>query len=167
MIAIRPAQAADAADLGRMGAALARQHHDFDAQRFMLPKDLEEGYRWWLSHEMENPKAVVLVAARGDAVVGYVYARVEGKDWNKLLDRHGELVDIWVDEAARGTGVGGLLVGACFQRLADLGVPRVVLMSAAKNEAAHRLFARHGFRQTMVEMTRETGVTRRKRVSRT
>ena len=35
------------------------------------------------------------------------------------------------------------------------GAPRVVLSTAERNEAAQRLFARAGFRRTMLEMTRE------------
>ena len=44
-ITVRPARPADAEALGRMGAALVRQHHGFDAQRFMPPEDVESGYR--------------------------------------------------------------------------------------------------------------------------
>jgi RimJ/RimL family protein N-acetyltransferase len=36
-----------------------------------------------------------------------------------------------------------------------MGAPRVVLMAAWRNESARALFARLGFRPTMVEMTRE------------
>jgi len=39
------------------------------------------------------------------------------------------------------------------------GAPRVVLSTAAGNEAAQRLFAGAGFRRTMVEMTRETSAS--------
>ena len=35
------------------------------------------------------------------------------------------------------------------------GAPMSVLSTAARNEAAQRLFARMGFRPTMIEMTRE------------
>jgi RimJ/RimL family protein N-acetyltransferase len=41
------------------------------------------------------------------------------------------------------------------KRLVALGAPRVVLHTAAKNEAAQRMFAKLGWRPTMVEMTRE------------
>jgi hypothetical protein len=34
-------------------------------------------------------------------------------------------------------------------------VPRVMLWTAEKNDYAQRLFARLGFRRTMIEMTRE------------
>lgn len=139
-----------------MGAALARLHHDFDAHRFMLPEGVEDGYRWWLSRELENPKAIVLVAVdQRDVPVGYAYGRLEGRDWNRLLDRYGEVVDVWVDEPARRAGVGGLLVEELLRRFEAHGAPRAVLMSAWPNKSAQNLFARCGFRPTMVEMTRE------------
>jgi hypothetical protein len=39
--------------------------------------------------------------------------------------------------------------------LAGRGMPRVLLWTAPQNDSARRLFDRLGFRQTMVEMTRE------------
>jgi ribosomal protein S18 acetylase RimI-like enzyme len=154
-ITVRPAKPADVEALGRMGAALVRQHHGWDSARFMLPDDVEAGYRWWLGKELRAKDAVVLVAERDGEVLGYAYGRVEGRDWSALRDRCGGLHDIWVDEAARRTGAGTLLAEEMVRRFAELGVPRVILMSAAKNEAAQRFFARLGWLPTMVEMTRE------------
>lgn len=155
-LSIRTARPEDAPALGRMGAALVRLHHSYDPRRFMTPEeDLESGYRWWLSRELKREGAVVLVAEKDGAVVGYVYATVEGRDWNALLDAHGELHDIWVDESVRGAGVGGLLAEELVRRFEALGVPRIVLMTATRNEAARRLFERLGWRPTMVEMMRE------------
>jgi ribosomal protein S18 acetylase RimI-like enzyme len=139
-----------------MGAALVRLHHAYDAKRFMTPEeDLESGYRWWLTRELKRQGAVVLVAEREGTVVGYVYATVEGRDWNALRDEHAELHDLWVDELVRGMGVGALLAEELLRRLRARGVPRVMLMTASRNEAAQRLFARLGWRASMVEMTRE------------
>jgi ribosomal protein S18 acetylase RimI-like enzyme len=154
-ITVRPAKPADAEALGRMGAVLVRQHHEFDSARFMLPDDVEAGYRWWLSKELKAKEAVVLVAERDGEVLGYAYGRIEGRDWNALRDRCGGLQDIWVEESARGTGMGRLLAEEMVKRFTELGVPRVILMTAAKNEGAQRFFAKLGWRPTMVEMTRE------------
>ena len=155
-LTLRTARPEDAPVLGRMGAALVRLHHSYDPERFMAPEeDLESGYRWWLTRELKRRGAVVLVAEREGEVVGYAYATVEGRDWNSLRDEHGEFHDLWVDESARGTGVGSLLAEEMVRRLRALGVPRVMLMTASRNEAARRLFARLGWRPTMVEMTRE------------
>ncbi|MCP3097536.1 GNAT family N-acetyltransferase [Myxococcus sp. K15C18031901] len=152
---IRAANATDEAALGRMGAALARKHHEFDAQRFMLPDDVESGYRAWLGREARRKDAVVIVAELDGQVVGYAYGRVEPVDWNALLDRAGAFHDLWVEEKARRGGVGALLAEEMMRRLTSLGVPRVVLHTAARNEPAQRMFARLGWRPTMVEMTRE------------
>ena len=48
-----------------------------------------------------------------------------------------------------------MLLRATLETLADRGAPQVVLWTAARNEAAQRLFAAAGFRRTMIEMTRE------------
>lgn len=155
-VVIRAALAADAPVLGRMGAALVRLHHGLDARRFLTPDaDVESGYRWWLTRELAREGAVVLVAERDGAVVGYAYGTAETRDWNALRDAHGEFHDLWVEDGARGAGVGGALAEALVRRLRELGVPRVMLMTAVGNEPARRLFARLGWRPTMLEMTRE------------
>lgn len=51
--------------------------------------------------------------------------------------------------------MGAALVEECVRWLAGRGAPRVLLWTAAPNEAARRLFEQLGFRQTMIEMTRE------------
>lgn len=154
-ITVRPAKPADAEALGRMGGALVRQHHAFDPARFMLPDDVESGYRWWLGKELKAKEAVVLVAEKDGELIGYVYGRVEERDWAALRDRCGGFHDIWVEEPARGLGAGRLLAEALVRRFVELGLPQVVLMSATKNQGAHKFFEKLGWRFTMVEMTRE------------
>jgi ribosomal protein S18 acetylase RimI-like enzyme len=168
MITIRPAATADLPALGRMGALLARLHHEWDPQRFMLPEGparVEEGYRSWLGRELANRQAVVLVAEREVAVVGYSYGRLEERDWNALLDAHGGFHDVWVEEVDRGSGAGRALAEGMVAALVALGAPRVVLKTSTKNGAAQRLFASLGFRPTMLEMTREAGQPQRAEAS--
>ncbi len=157
-IEVRGARPEDLPELGRLGAELARLHHAFDPERFMLPDDLEAGYAWWLGKELANRRAVVLAAVRrgrGGRVVGYAYGRIEPRDWNALRERCGVAVDLIVDPGARGAGVGARLTEELVRRLGELGAPRVVLFAASRNGEARRLFERLGFRPTMVEMTRE------------
>jgi ribosomal protein S18 acetylase RimI-like enzyme len=100
---------------------------------------------------------VVLVAERGGGVLGYTYASVEGYDYMSLRGPAGVLNDIVVDPPERGRGIGRMLLEATIDELKTRGVPRVVLSTAEQNEAAQHLFARAGFRRTMIEMTREVG----------
>lgn len=153
---IRDARRADLPALARLGAKLAREHHAMDPERFFLPEEpIEAGYAWWLGKELANPRAVVLAAVSGRAVLGYAYGRIEARDWNTLRDRCGVGVDLWVEPAARGAGIGARLVEALAHALAGRGAPRVVIDVASRNPGAARLFERMGFRPTMVEMTRE------------
>jgi ribosomal protein S18 acetylase RimI-like enzyme len=155
-VTIRPAAPADLAAIGRLGALLIRTHHDFDPDRFIpAGPESEQMYAAYLGRQLRERSVVVLVAECEGAVVGYTYAGLEGPDYMALRGPAGALYDIVVDPAQRGRGVGGLLLEATLAALRERGAPRVVLSTATRNESAQRLFARAGFRPTMMEMTRE------------
>ncbi|MGZ3423195.1 MAG: GNAT family N-acetyltransferase [Polyangiales bacterium] len=87
-------------------------------------------------------------------MVGYTYGTLESRDWNMLLDDHGAIHDVYVDESARRTGVGKQLVDAIVEALEKKGAPRILLSTMVQNERAQRVFRACGFRPTMLEMTR-------------
>ena len=146
---------ADLQEVGILAGRLVRAHHDYDPKRFMKPVDPERGYARWFASQLDSEDTILLVAADDDGVVGYVYARLEPRSYNELLDACTKLHDIYVDERVRCRGVGEALLRETFRRAKEKGAPRVVLLTASQNESAHRLFHRVGFRTTMLEMTRE------------
>jgi ribosomal protein S18 acetylase RimI-like enzyme len=151
---VRPAVPTDARALGRLGGALVRFHHAIDPSRFLVAPDLDRGYGRWLGRELAAPEAVVLVAAAPEGeLLGYVYGRVEARDWMRLLDAHADLHDILVADGARGRGVGRALLAAFVAAVRARGTPRVVLQTAFANERAQAVFREAGFRPTMIEMT--------------
>ncbi len=152
---LRPARKDELPAVARLAANLVRLHHGLDERRFFLPDRVEEGYAWWFGQELERDEVVLLVAERAGAIVGYTYGRLEERDWNQLLDACGAIHDVWVEEPERRRGVASALVKATIAALVAKGAPRVVLHTAAENSSAQALFARLGFRPTMVEMTRE------------
>lgn len=155
-LTIRPAQRKDLPALGRLGALLIRTHHDFDAARFMPPREgAEEGYAHFLGGELDASRVVLLVAERDRAILGYVYAGIEPRSWKELRDAAGFIHDVVVEPSARGEGIAGRLVEAAADWLEKRGAPRVMLWTAQGNVPAQRLFERLGFRRTMIEMTRE------------
>jgi GNAT superfamily N-acetyltransferase len=155
-LTIRPAVESDLGALGRLGAMLMRAHYAFDPKRFMSPgRDPEKGYAWFLSTQLGQDDAAVLVAERDGVVIGYVYAGLEPLSWKELRDAAGFIHDIAVHESARGAGVASALIEAAFDWLRTRGAPRVLLWTAEQNTVAHRVFGAHGFRRTMIEMTRE------------
>jgi ribosomal protein S18 acetylase RimI-like enzyme len=155
-VIVRRATAADLPAIGALGALLVKEHHDFDPQRFLAARDRTPvDYAAFLSKQLDDAAAAVLVAEENGKVIGYSYAALEGYDYMTLRGPAGILHDIVVEPAHRGRGVGRLMLEATLAYLRSGGAPRVVLSTAERNEPAQRLFASMGFRRTMVEMTRE------------
>jgi ribosomal protein S18 acetylase RimI-like enzyme len=153
---VRRATPADLPSVGRLGALLVAEHHDFDPQRFLAARPgTPEGYASFMSKQLEDADMAVLVADDKGDVIGYAFAAVEGYNYMALRGPAGVLHDVIVDPKHRGRGVGRMLLGAALEFFRSRGVPRVVLSTAERNEAAQRLFAGMGFRRTMIEMTRE------------
>ncbi len=160
-VRIRDMTEADLPAVGTLAGRLVRAHHEYDPLRFMKPVDPERGYRGWFKTQIGLDEVILLVAADDDlGVVGYVYARMEPRSYDELRDACTKLHDIFVDDRARRRGVGEALLRETFERAQRKGAPRVILITASQNEAAHRLFQRVGFRTTMLEMTAEVSPTR-------
>lgn len=58
------------------------------------------------------------------------------------------LEDLYVQESARGAGLGGALVMHALERARERGCRRVELDTSEANEDARRLYARHGFSES-------------------
>lgn len=153
-IVVREIREGDLDRVAALAAKLVRMHHAIDDKRFLCVEPVEKGYRWFFGREMKDPDAVILVAELGGAIAGYAYGCLEERNWNDLLDACGKIHDVWVEDDARAKGLGERLVTETIARLEAKGAPRVVLLTAASNERAQRLFEKLGFRRTMVEMTR-------------
>ena len=153
---VRRATSADLPEIGRLGALLIAEHHDFDSRRFLAVRDRTPAdYASFIGTQLEDPDVAVLVADENGGVIGYAYAAVEGYDYMALRGPAGVLHDVIVDPEHRRRGVGRLLLDASLAYMKSRGAPRVILWTAEQNEPAQRLFASIGFRRTMIEMTRE------------
>jgi ribosomal protein S18 acetylase RimI-like enzyme len=162
-ITVRQAVPADLPAIGQLGALLVKTHHDFDSARFIAPTaNTPQGYANFLGTQLKEERVIILVAEGEGAVVGYVYAGLEGMDYMALRGPAGAIYDVVVDPTHRRQGVGKKLLEAAIKALKEKGAPQVVLSTAAKNEEAQRLFAKAGFRPTMIEMTRGLGGGNRK-----
>jgi ribosomal protein S18 acetylase RimI-like enzyme len=155
-VVVRRATNADLPSLGRLGALLVQQHHDFDPRRFLAPsRRTPDHYADFLGSQLDNPDVLVLVADQGGTVIGYTFAAMEGYDYKSLRGPAALLHDILVGPDHRGRGVGRQLLEETLSLLRSRGARQIVLSTAERNESAQRLFMRMGFRKTMIEMTRE------------
>ena len=126
-------------------AALADTPDAFDSSRAAEQGQPEQQWRdrlraggqrlGWLD---EGPVPVGL--ARG------VVHEVGRSGGQSAVEHH--LVGMWVSPAARGAGVAGALVEAVLDWAREQAAPRLLLWVVGGNEAAHRLYLRHGFTPT-------------------
>ncbi len=151
---IRRAGPEDLKRAAYLGAQIVRLHHSVDPKRFFLPDDVEQGYAWWLGQEIARPEAVVMVAELDGEIVGYCYGAIEDRDWGILIDRHGVVHDIYVDEPARRMGIARALATTVMGELEAMGVSILKVSIMVQNESAQRLVQSLGFKSTMLEFTR-------------
>ena len=118
---IRKMQAADIAAV----AAL-------EAQIFSMPWSAE-GFADTLPRE----DVLFLVACEGDTLFGYVGVYCTSDE--------GEITNVAVAPAARRKGIARALLTELKERLASLGIGRIVLEVRVSNEAAIRLYEQMGF----------------------
>lgn len=150
---VRRATGADLDALAVMGEALALQHRSYDAARFVLPPGGRRAFRDFFEAEMTSRRSIVLVAVCGDRIDGYAFARVEEASIPDLADESVWLHDLYVDESARGFGIGPDLIRSVIAFAREQGIGSVRLHVSPVNARAAGLFGRYGFRHTMSELT--------------
>lgn len=94
----------------------------------------------WAPH-YESPRGAFWVIRQDEGVVGSA-----GVD--RVDARTAELHRLYLDPAVRGRGLGDALVETVVAWCRERAVARLVLWSDTRFEHAHRLYVRHGFRQT-------------------
>jgi ribosomal protein S18 acetylase RimI-like enzyme len=152
---IRDMVESDLESVSRQAEVLVHLHHHWDAARFFTTKDVAQGYHRFFKSQLTLGHVMLLCAEIEGALAGYLYGTIEARDWPKLLDAHGAVHDVFVDERFRRQGVAQALLLEAKTRFAAKNLERMVLYSASANAAGQRLFAQLGFRPTMVEMTLE------------
>ena len=155
MLTIRRAEQRDARALGALGAALMRSHYAFDPQRFLAAGEgAERGYAAFLSSQLADDTAVVLVAdviavSSDTSMPGW--SRCRGRN---CADRRVSSMTYW-SKTMGGAPAPARRSSRPRSRGCATTMPHAMLWTAERNEDALRLFARLGFRRTMIEMTRD------------
>src|SRR4051812_47044244 len=112
---LRPARRADLPTLGRLGALLVQEHHEFDKRRFLAAtKSTADHYGSFLGSQLDDPNVIVLVAESAGDVIGYAFAAIEGYDYLTLRGPAGLLHDLIVDPGHRGGRNGRPLLHSTF-----------------------------------------------------
>ena len=133
MVGVRRARPEDIDAVVDMFVAVVEEGRWLGTQ---APVDRDTQYERFL-HDATSDDAVSLVAVVDSEIVGH--ARID------LAPYKVAGLGMMVDARWRGRGVGGALVRAALDAARDLGAHKVALQVWPHNEAARRLYLRHGF----------------------
>jgi len=151
---IRPAMPEDVPAVLPMVEKLCRLHESWDAAKYSFLPNIAQMYDQWLRERASHRRSVFLVAeASGpEKIVGFLIGSVEREIPIYRLKEYGFLHDLWVEPEYRNEGVARQMVMLAVEKFTEMGVEQVRLDTAAKNEAARRLFEACGFRESVREM---------------
>jgi ribosomal protein S18 acetylase RimI-like enzyme len=130
---IRLATPEDAADVARLMIGF----RDWQGREEPSDRSIETSVRRLLA----DPDTQYLLG--GDPPVGILQLRFRHSVWTGTDDAH--LEDLFVDETARGTGVGRALVEAALERARERGCARMELDANEANGPAVALYESVGF----------------------
>jgi GNAT superfamily N-acetyltransferase len=129
VVTLRPAQAGDADDVARVWQAA---WHD--------------GHRGHVPDALIAARDAAYFAARSRALLDHVTVAVDGPELlGFVIVTDDELQQLMVTAAARGRGVGGLLLDAAEHQVAAAGHHEIWLAVVAGNTTARRFYEAHGW----------------------
>lgn len=158
---IRPATAEDVPQVLPMVERICALHEAWDPARYGFLPGVAKMYRGWLTSRARDSKSVFLVAehAQQKKLVGFLVGTVDQNIPIYRVSEFGFIHDLWVEPDYRNEGVARQMTMLAIERFREIGVKQVRLETARANDAARGLFARCGFRESVVEMVLEANET--------
>jgi len=144
----------DPADLDQLEPLWnALQHHHVEVTPDLGPRTRERSDEeaWRIrrakyEHWLEDPDAFFIVATVDGGPAGYAFVTVgmPYASWD-AGERLADLETLSVLPEHRGAGIGTALIDAVWNRLAELGVADMQIVTTSTNAGAKRFYERHGF----------------------
>ena len=106
--------------------------HKIECDSFAVPWSKDSFIK-----ELENPNAIYIVAVKGGQIIAFAGM------WHVVNEGH--ITNIAVSPEYRGLGVGDALVSALIQIAKDHNMIGITLEVRMGNEAAQKLYRKHGF----------------------
>lgn len=152
-IVVRDAREDDRNALFRFHRGLYETHRDRVVAQEDLPLIAYRDYERILGDDlralMNDGNAHVLVAESDGEPIGYITGRVTTEP-RRVLPRRGTVEDWYVDENARGSGIGKLLLAELERRFIEAGCQVIESATWTGNEGARRAHDALGFREIRV-----------------
>jgi ribosomal protein S18 acetylase RimI-like enzyme len=155
---LRPATAADTAALSQLGtesfvAAFGDMYQPGDLADFLAQTKSEAA----IAAQIADPAGPIQLATRGGQMLGYCKLGLscgwpEFARGKKVM----ELKQLYLDAAATGLGIGGLLMDWAIAECTAHGADEIQLSVFSGNHRAQRFYARYGF-EKIADVTFKVG----------
>lgn len=157
-----------AADLDLVGPLWVAVHHRHIETMPQLAPYVSDEETWRVRRELytqllAKPDTLLLLAAAGEAAVGYGLAHVMPADEGWISDtwatgqRIGEIESLSVLPQYRGSGLGTELLDRLERHLNAVGVNDLILGALPGNTDAIRLYERRGYKPTWLYLSKLDG----------
>jgi len=152
-ITVRRATDSDVAGLAELMYRFYAFNEEFDPS-WAVVRNLREVIKDHAAEALKDPSSIVLVAASGNSVLGYLRAALEE---NRLLASSRMLVikELYVRPEHRRAGVATLLVNKAMDEARKLRASRVAVEFPSANKIAEDLYLKIGFRPYLVRYVKE------------
>jgi ribosomal protein S18 acetylase RimI-like enzyme len=161
---VRLGNAGDLFTIMPMMRAYRALHEGWDGPLFGLRPDADARFHRWLGPAIEDPRAMLVVAEEGAAIVGFLAAVVETDLPIYKCDQYAVVIAMWVEPAFRRRGVATEMIDLAARKYAKMGIGQLRVRTAVANAAGRAMLEQAGFRAATVDLLRELGSQgRRKR----
>lgn len=141
---IREAKDADVDQAAELIVRMKRLNGEFDPL-FKVVEDAKQRAIGYLGDSMKAKDSLVLVAARGDRVLGVLRAEIKDRVFY-TPSKEGSITDFYILPEVRRMDVGRDIVSRASQRLKAMGAEMIVAEFPAQNAIAVRFYSKRGFR---------------------
>jgi L-amino acid N-acyltransferase YncA len=141
MVLVRPLETGDRMAMVKFAQSLPEDDLLFLQRDITQPAEVD----WWIAEALAG-RLLTLVAWEDEEVVGYATCERGSLRWT----RHVAELRVVVAEAARGIGIGRLLLELVFEMALSEGVTKVIARMTKDQTGAQRLFRRLGFEEEAI-----------------
>ncbi|MFO1090303.1 MAG: GNAT family N-acetyltransferase [Hyphomicrobiales bacterium] len=129
-------------------------HESTVYDRMIPPEEITATYLDRMAADCQTYDGVVLVAVKGDRVVGYasVMRRAFDESYDEVPFTYAYVADLVVSDRERGSGIGRGLLEACEAEARAAGQAWMRISVLAKNIGAHGLYRSFGFNDHLVTL---------------
>ncbi len=155
-IEIRDAREGDIEQAAELIVRMKRLNGEFDPL-FSVVEDAPRKAEKYVSESMGRQGVLLLVASRGNRVVGLLRAEVKERLFYRPSPE-GSVTDFYLLPESRRRGLGDQMLREAWTRLRNLGAAMMTAEFPAQNEIAARFYAKKGFRSLVNHYAKEEPV---------